>query len=374
MGDETTKTMRACALVLVLLVVASCHGSTVKHPADEWSEEMAPKLACGDPCNTPDSKGKPVACRSQWGSCGNSPGHCNAKSLWTRSACTTKSSPTKTTTAKPAAAGCLTGAQVADAWVATMNALPANQMPKFHSKFTPQSFCGAALAVAHGESFDTPRCPGRLDSQASNAGGVVRGLWQFSNKLFRNGMSASQQAKVVITKYSSNDQGYGCKAPWQIKKCTAIDLPDQQNSCANDHVFCNNVWTGQREVKADHYKKFVTAHKVKTLCTVAYGKNPPTKTTTTAKPAKPAAKPACGAPCNVPDSKGKPVACRSQWGSCGNSPGHCNAKSLWTRSACTTIGKITTTAKPTKPTKPAAKPTRGGGRRGPKRGRKKRGR
>merc|ERR1712166_1090194 len=290
---ETTKTMRACALVLVLLVVASCHGSAVQHPADEWSEDMAPKLACGDPCNTPDSKGKPVACRSQWGSCGNSPGHCNAKSLWTRSACT-KSSPTKTTTAKPAAAGCLTGAQVADAWVATMNALPANQMPKFHSKFTPQSFCGAALAVAHGESLDTPRCPGRLDSQASNAGGVVRGLWQFSNKLFISKMSASQQAKVVITKYSSSDQGYGCKAPWQIKKCTAIDLPDQQNSCQNDHVFCNNAWTGQREVKADHYKKFVTAHKVKTLCTVAYAKNPPTKTTTAAKPAKPATKPARG--------------------------------------------------------------------------------
>merc|ERR1712195_282214 len=94
-----TKTMRACALVLVLLVVASCHGSTVKHPADEWSEDMAPKLACGDPCNVPDSKGKPVACRSQWGSCGNSPGHCNAKSLWTRSACGTIGK--ITTTAKP---------------------------------------------------------------------------------------------------------------------------------------------------------------------------------------------------------------------------------------------------------------------------------
>merc|ERR1711957_129278 len=193
MGDETTKTMRACALVLVLLVVASCHGSAVQHPADEWSEDMAPKLACGDPCNTPDSKGKPVACRSQWGSCGNSPGHCNAKSLWTRAACT-QSSPSKTTTTTTThvaecpgpQCGCLTGAQVADAWVTTINALPANQMPKFHAQFTPQSFCGAALAVAHGESFGTPRCPGRLDSQASNAGGGARGLWQFSEKLFRN--------------------------------------------------------------------------------------------------------------------------------------------------------------------------------------------
>ena len=97
-------------------------------------------------------------------------------------------------------------------------------------------------------------------------------------------MSASEQAKVVITKYTSSDQSYGCKAPWQIKKCTAIDLPEQQNSCANDHVFCDNVWTGQREVRADHYKRFVTANKVHTECTNAYLKNPPTTTTTTAKP------------------------------------------------------------------------------------------
>ena len=34
----------SCALVLVLLVVASCQGSTVKHPEDEWSEDIAPKL------------------------------------------------------------------------------------------------------------------------------------------------------------------------------------------------------------------------------------------------------------------------------------------------------------------------------------------
>ena len=107
-------------------------------------------------------------------------------------------------------------------------------------------------------------------------------------------MSASDQAKVVITKYSSSDQGYGCKAPWQIKKCTAIDLPEQQNSCSNNHVFCNNVWTGQREVKADHYKKFVTAHKVKIECANAYLKNPAPTTTTTANPANPSTTPKLG--------------------------------------------------------------------------------
>merc|ERR1711865_437822 len=193
--------LAATLIVIGIVSITSDSNSQNSSASDgtetQLSEDIATKLACGDPCNTPDSKGNPVACRSQWGSCSNSPDHCNAKSLWTRSACTQRS-PTKTTTTttKPAAAGCLTGAQVADAWVTTINALPANQMPQFHAQFTPQSFCGAALAVAHGESFDTPRCPGRLDSQASNAGGVVRGLWQFSSKLFTTKMSASQQAKV----------------------------------------------------------------------------------------------------------------------------------------------------------------------------------
>jgi len=232
----------------------------------------------------------------------------------------------------------LTGVQVADAWVATVNALSADHMPEFHAEFTPQSFCAAALAVAYGESFSTPRCPGRLDSMATNAGGAVRGLWQFSKTLFSSGMSASDQAKVVITKYSSNNQAYGCKAAWN-KPCTALDLPGQQNSCSNSHVFCNNVWTGQREVKADHYKKFVSEREVRKECVAAYVKNPPTTTTTTTTTTAKA----CGEPCNVPDSNGNPVKCRSQWGSCGNTAGHCNDKSLWTRAACTSTAAAKTT-------------------------------
>merc|ERR1711865_231188 len=98
--------LAATLIVIGIVSITSDSNSQNSSASDgietQLSEDIATKLACGDPCNTPDSKGNPVACRSQWGSCGNSPAHCNVKSLWTRSACTQRS-PTKTTTTKPAA-------------------------------------------------------------------------------------------------------------------------------------------------------------------------------------------------------------------------------------------------------------------------------
>merc|ERR1712072_927979 len=57
---------------------------------------------------------------------------------------------TQETAAK--ADGCLSSAEVAQAWVAAVNALGGANKPKFTAAFTPAKLC-TALAVAHGESF-----------------------------------------------------------------------------------------------------------------------------------------------------------------------------------------------------------------------------
>jgi hypothetical protein len=152
----------------------------------------------------------------------------------------------------------MTDFEVAKAWVAAAR----KYRPQYEGSFTETSLCVAALAVAHGESYDTPRCPKHLDSKAVGGGGQVHGLWQFSKALFKSGMSAQQQAHVVLSKYSSNDSGYGCKAKWS--KCSSISTPG--NSCSNSNVFCRRVWTGENEVHPHHYTKFLHKYPIENAC------------------------------------------------------------------------------------------------------------
>jgi len=320
-------------------------------PAIVLAIPVSKVVKCGDPCNTPNADGSMPRCRSKWGSCGDSKDHCNAESQWDRTKCG-GSDPKP----GPKAAGCVTQHELAKSWVAAVNKLPANSKPKFNGKWTAAKFCEAALAVAHGESYDTPRCPKHLDSKATNAGGVVRGLWQFSSDLYREGMSVEEQAKVVLTKYSTNNQDYGCKASWQ-RGCTAITLPGTHNSCSNSHVFCTNVWTGQQELNGGHYTKFLVDHSVKEACAEAMkggssgGGNAPTPPTPTpptptpppppppnTTPAPAASEPTCKN-AKLKPFKDTPTAGKC---TCGKSWAHASKLGKRGKSACVSPGSRST--------------------------------
>jgi hypothetical protein len=124
-----------------------------------------------------------------------------------------------------------------------------------------RSYCVAAVAVAFGESYDTPNCPGYIDSMASNASNSdVRGVWQMSQG---NGAgSVTDQAKKLWIKYVGNqdtqevpeyDNAYCFNTgSWAIK--TPIPgLP----SGGTKWSFCTGAFTGTSHGDNDYYSKFI---------------------------------------------------------------------------------------------------------------------
>ena len=122
-----------------------------------------------------------------------------------------------------------------------------------------RSYCVAAVAVAFGESYDTPNCPGYIDSEASNmSNSGVRGVWQMSQG---NGNgSVTDQAKKLWIKYVGNqdqqlteyDNAYCFNTgSWAIK--TPIPgLP----SGGPKWLFCTGAFTGTSHGGSDYYSKF----------------------------------------------------------------------------------------------------------------------
>jgi type II secretory pathway pseudopilin PulG len=123
-----------------------------------------------------------------------------------------------------------------------------------------RSYCEAAVAVAFGESYDTPHCPGAIDSMASNmSNSDVRGVWQMSQG---NGNgSVIDQAKKLWIKYVGNqnqelpeyDNAYCFNTgSWAIK----TPIPGLPNG-GTKWSFCTGAFTGTSHGGSDYYSKFI---------------------------------------------------------------------------------------------------------------------